>query len=159
MIKLKFLILTLQESDIPQINQLFIDTVYAVNIGDYTQEQLDVWAPKNRTAEHWRTRLKDHIAYIADLDGLIVGFADITQDGYVDHVYVHKDFQGQGIASDLLQQLEKDAQAMGLHELRTEASITAKPFFEKRGFTVTSKQNKTFNGMTFINYCMRKKYN
>ncbi|MFI5333454.1 MAG: GNAT family N-acetyltransferase, partial [Candidatus Babeliales bacterium] len=147
----------LQESDISQINQLFTDTVHAVNIRDYAQEQLDIWAPKNRTAEHWKTRLKDHIAYVADADGLIVGFADITKDGYVDHVYAHKDFQGHGIASALLQRLEKDAQAMGLHELRTEASITAKPFFEKRGFTVTSKQDKTFNGMTFTNYCMCKK--
>ena len=147
----------LKESDLPHINQLFTQTVHAINVRDYAQEQLDVWAPKDRAAEYWKTRLKDHVVYVAESQGIVVGFANITKDGYLDHLYVHKDFQGQGVASALLHQLEEVARNMGLQELRTEASITAKPFFEKKGFVVVRKQDKKHNGMVFVSYYMQKK--
>jgi putative acetyltransferase len=151
-----FIIRPLKESDMVHLNQLFIETVHTINAADYSQEQLDAWAPKKRAAIYWNARLKDHITYVADAQGVIVGFADITKDGNVDHVYVHKNFQGKGIARALVHQLEDDACRLGLSVLRTEVSITAKPFFQKIGFMVICKQDKIHNGLIFTTYCMHK---
>jgi len=153
---MSYKIRALKESDLAQINQLFINTVHAINARDYNQEQLAAWAPRNGSSEQWRQRFKDHHVYVAVENGKIIGFGDITAKGYLDHLYVHKDFQGQGVASAILAQLEEEARNLGLKELDTQASITAKPFFERRGFTVMRKQEKLHNGVKFFNYVMHK---
>lgn len=153
-----YIIREAKTADYPQINQLYIDTIHAVNSNDYTQEQRDLWAPKNQPATNWEKNFINHYVLVAEKNGLIVGFGDITSDdGYLDHLFVHKDFQGQGIATVLVERLEAYARSLGLPEIYTEASITAKPFFEKRGFTVTRKQDKVYKGLVFINYLMHKK--
>lgn len=153
---MNFIIRTYKESDLPHINQLFTQTVHTINTKDYAKNQLDVWAPQDRPFEHWQHIFRDSIVYVAEMDGVIVGFADLRPDGYLDHLFTHKDFQGQGIASALLQKLEEEARDLRLKELRTESSITAKPFFEKKGFVVTRKQDKPFKDMIFVNYLMKK---
>lgn len=150
------LIRTFKESDLAQINQLFTETVHAINVKDYTAEQLDVWAPKDRSFERWKNSFKDHIVYVAAINDFVVGFGDITKDGYLDHLFTHKDFQRQGIAGAMLLKLEEAARNLGLKELRTEASITAKPFFEKNGFTIIREQDKHYQGLVFVNYMMHK---
>jgi N-acetylglutamate synthase-like GNAT family acetyltransferase len=70
---------------------------------------------------------------------------------------VHADHQSEGIATALLQQLEKDALAQGISSLWTEASITAQPFFAKRGFETIAAREVEYEGQTFRNYRMRKK--
>lgn len=147
----------IKSEDLPHINTLFTETVHTVNVHDYSPEQLEIWAPRDRSHERWERALQGHIVYIAELDNMIIGFGDITREGLIDHLFVHKDFQGKGIASALLAQLEKEARALGIKELWTEASITARPFFEKRGFCVQKQQEKLYNGLVFINYLMNKK--
>jgi putative acetyltransferase len=140
--------------DQEEIYKLFYDTVHAINTNDYTQEQVDVWAPL--LIGEKLGALQKNICYVAIDFGQIIGFADLTNDGLVDHLYTHKDFQGQGIASQLLVQLEKEARELGLKELRTEASIPAKPFFEHQGFHVVKTQSKVHKNVTFTNYLMVK---
>ncbi len=146
----------LKEADLPQINQLFIDTVHAINAKDYNQDQLAAWAPRDGSYKRWQQRLHDHLVYIAVENEKIIGFGDITAQGYLDHLFIHKDFQGQGVASSLLSKLEEKARNLGLKELHTQASITAKPFFERRGFLVMHKQEKLHNGVKLTNYVMHK---
>ena len=55
-------------------------------------------------------------------------------------MYVHKDHQGKGIASELLKYLVQIAFDHDLREIRAEVSITARPFFRSKGFEIT----KTF---------------
>lgn len=51
---------------------------------------------------------------------------------------------------------EKEVRELGVNEITTEASITAKPFFEKHGFVCLKKQNKEYRGMFFVNFLMKK---
>lgn len=144
-------------SDLDQIIQLFYDTVHTINIQDYSQEQVDVWAPKNIDINRWKKSLTDHISYVAEINNTIIGFGDITKEGYLDHLYTHKDFQGKGIGSGILKKLEEEAKKLGLMEITTQASITAKPFFEKHGYITVESQTKVFRGISFLNYKMIKK--
>lgn len=145
--------------DLMEILQLFYDTVHTVNSKDYSQEQVDAWAPKQLNVERWADFFAKNISYVAEIDGKITGFGDLTREGYLNTLYVHKDFQGKGIGSRIVKILEKEAKALSLNEITTEASITAKPFFEKRGYECLRSQNKVHNGMVFLNYVMRKKLN
>lgn len=149
-----------QESDISQLISLFYETVHSVNKQHYSQEQLDAWAPKEEKAlklNTWSTSLRQNITYVAEMNGYIVGFSDMTMEGHLDRLYVHKDFQGQGVASVLVNKLEQEARILGLNEINTEASITAKPFFERHGYELVAQQSVERKGVQLVNYRMRKK--
>jgi putative acetyltransferase len=148
-----------RDSDISQIVSLFYDTVHTVNAKDYTQEQLDAWAHEDERAARltaWGTSLRHNITYVAEMDGRIVGFADLTHAGKLDRLYVHKDHQGQGIATALVQSLESTARSLGIQEIFTEASITAKPFFERHGYQTLHSQTVERRNTTLMNYKMSK---
>jgi putative acetyltransferase len=157
-----FVIRKFQDPDADQIATLFYDTVHAVNARDYTPEQLDAWAPKlsaderKEQVERLKLSLRKHISYVADIAGQVVGFADITEDGYLDRMFVHKDHQGQGIASALLRVLECEVMKLGVTEVRTDASITAKPFFERHGYVTVQPQTVIVRGVSMVNFKMMK---
>jgi putative acetyltransferase len=144
-------------SDLREMLKLFYDTVHTINAADYTQSQLEVWAPRQPDTERCATALEENCTYVALFEGHIVGFGDITPGGYLDRLYVHKDFQRQGIATALLHKLVEEAIARGIAELSTEASITARPFFEAHGYEYVKEQNKIKSGVAFKNYIMRKR--
>lgn len=148
---------TPSSSDLELMVSLFKETVHSVNANDYTSEQLLSWAPPHAHHGHARWQsLLENIAFVAEIDGVIVGFADLTHDGYLDRLFVHKNYQRQGIAAKLVRQLEQEAVEKGIEKITTEASITAKPFFEHMGYCVITEQDKDVNGVTLRNYLMEK---
>jgi putative acetyltransferase len=146
----------LEKDDIEKSIKLFRDTVHNVNAKDYTQEQLDAWAPEVVDYARWNTLL-DNISYIAEDNHDVVGFGDVTKYGYLDRLFVHKDYQGKGVATQLLKKLEDKAKQLGVKEIATETSITAQPFFEKHGYAIYLRQTKELRGVKLVNVVMKKK--
>ena len=120
-------------SDCDQLARLFFQTVHSVNAKDYTKEQLDVWATGNVDLNRWDMSFKEHYTIIATDNGEIVGFGDIDSSGYLDRLFVHKNHQHKGIATAICDELESSVTGK---KIITHSSITAKPFFEKRGYGV-----------------------
>lgn len=147
-----FFIRTYQEQDLKEIIDLFYHTVHAINKKDYTEEQLNAWAPKNGDLNRWNTLLSEHFTIVAVYQNQIVGFGDITSTGYLDHLYVHYQFQGKGIATRIVDLLEMNS----FSKIEVHASLTAKPFFEKRGYIVVKEQQVKRNGIFLKNYVMEK---
>ena len=145
-----------EPQDLEEILRLFYETVHSVNSRDYTPSQLDAWAPKNPDRKRWGDSLLAHHTAVAWEGGQIVGFADLDDTGYFDRLFVSKDFQRRGVASRLSQWVEETARQKGICRLTTEASITARPFFERQGYRVVEEQHKPHNGEVFINYRMEK---
>lgn len=143
-------------SDCAIMARLFYDTVHTINAKDYTNEQLDAWATGNIDLEKWNRSFLEHNTLIAEIEGTIVGFADMDNTGYLDRLYIHRDFQHRGIAYALVNELERRARNTGLSHFETYASITAKPFFERQGYTVKAKNKVIRNGITLVNYKMVK---
>ena len=83
-------------------------------------------------------------------------FGSVNDDGYMHTLFVHKDFQHQGVATSLYKHLEAYARERGAKRLTSEVSITAKPFFEKQGFQVDEEQKRKANQMCLTNYKMSK---
>lgn len=140
-----------KSSDCKCLTELFYDTVHTVNAKDYTKEQLDAWAPYKVDLIEWDKSLSEHYSIVAVQDDIVVGFGDIDKSGYLDRLYVHKNYQRQGIATAVCNELED---AVNSFEIFTYASVTAKPFFEKRGYKIVSEQRVVRNGVYLTNYKM-----
>lgn len=142
-----------QSADCKELTGLFYHTVHTINARDYTKEQLDVWATGQVDLERWDQSLRAHFSLVAVEGETIVGFGDLdAAEGYLDRLFVHADYQGKGIAAALCSQLESASHGT----IRTHASITAKPFFEKRGYRVVRKQQVERQGVFLTNYVMEK---
>ena len=90
---------------------------------------------------------------MAEETGVIIGFGDIDQSGYLDRLFVDKDHQGRGVATALCDALEAAVRA---EHYTTHASITARPFFEKRGYHVVRQQRVERQGVSLTNFVMEK---
>jgi putative acetyltransferase len=143
-------------SDLAGLVALFRDTVRRINRRDYSDQQVMAWAPDHIDLQQWVRRFENKAVRVADLDGTPVGFVEIARDGQIDMLYVHADHQGEGIASALMRTAEAWAQTRGLQRLFTEATITARPFFERRGFRLIAPQRVIRRALEFINYRMDK---
>ena len=120
------------EKDAALTYQLFYETVHYVNAQDYSKEQLDVWAPKDKNLQDWEHSFVGNFSFVAvDTVGhKMVGFSDLRKDGYLNRGYVHKDYQRKGIGRLLLQSREQKAKEVGLKKVFSDVSITAKYLFE-----------------------------
>ena len=115
-------------------------------------EQLNAWATGHVDLEAWNKSLLEHYSIVAVDNGIIVGFGDIDQTGYLDRLYVHADYQGRGIATAICNKLEQSVSG----KIVTHASVTAKPFFEKRGYKVIKEQSVERHGVFLTNFVMEK---
>lgn len=150
----KIIIRAYRPGECPPLLELFYDTVHSVNARDYSPEQLDAWADGEPDIAQWERSFLEHDTLVAELGGVIAGFGDITAEGYLDRLYVHRDYQGLGIATALCDRLEA-----GHSPITTYASITAKPFFLKRGYRVVRENRVVRHNIELINHLMEKHTN
>lgn len=136
-----------------ELAKLFYETVHCVNAADYTTVQLDAWATGEVDLDGWNGSFLTHQTLIAEKNGMIVGFGDMDESGYLDRLYVHKDYQRQGIATAICDALEI---ASGAYMFTTHASTTARLFFEHRGYKVVKEQQVERRGIMLTNFVMEK---
>jgi putative acetyltransferase len=141
-----------QPSDCREMAELFYNTVHTINAKDYTKEQLDVWATGHVDLEKWNQSFQEHFSLVAIENKIIIGFGDIDKTGYLDRLFVHKDYQKKGVATAICDKLEQAVKG----KIITHASITARPFFEKRGYKIIKKQQLKKQGVVLTNFVMKK---
>lgn len=145
-----------QVSDTDAVVSLFTETVHTVNAQDYSESQLNAWAPKSPDKAAWIDRLQGQYTQLAWKDSVLLGFGTLTEKGLLDFLFVHHDHQREGLASLICHRLEFEAYQLGISRIFTEASITARPFFEKMGFKELFPQEKEVRGVLLKNYVMEK---
>ncbi len=129
-----------RSEDCKEIIELFYNTVHSVNAKDYNEAQLDAWAPKDMDISERDKSLSEHYSVVIEEDNIIIGFGDLDINGYLDRLFVHKDYQGLGIATIIVNEIEKYAQENNVEVITTHSPITAKPFFEKQGYKAVKEQ-------------------
>lgn len=137
-----------QPDDFKEVLSLFKETVQKINCKEYTQEQIDAWIQIDPV--QFKEKLDMHKSYVVIDQDKIVGFGDIDSFGYLDHLYVAADYQRMGIATLLTSQLEKEVSG----SVYTDASITARPFFERRRYKVITDQIIVKKGVKLKNFKM-----
>lgn len=145
------------QSDAVELKNLFQNTVLAINRRDYSQAEVEDWASCGDDLSNIEDMIKTHYFIVAINQQLeIVGFSSITPQGYLHSMFVHKDFQGEGIATMLLNEIEQYAITNGIIRITSEVSLTARPFFEKKGYIVEEEQKRKANQLSLTNFWMAK---
>lgn len=142
-------------TDLDAVIGIFVRSIREVASRDYTEAEVDAWAEVDRDA--WATCRLSRPTWVAILGEELVGFSDLEPDGHLDMMFVHPAYQGIGVATLLLATVEAAAIAQGTSRLFTEASLTARPFFEKRGFRVLAAQQVEMSGLLLTNFRMEKR--
>ena len=142
--------------DAPTLMAVFRDSVRRSAHPAYSPQQLAAWAPDEMDALAWAERRASRPTWVAEVEGRAVGFSDLEADGHLDMLYVAADVQGRGVASALLDAVLSAARALGLTRVFTEASLTARPFFERRGFRTLGEQSVERHGEWLVNVRMER---
>ena len=146
-----------QQSDSAELRDLYKNTVLVVNRRDYSKAEVEDWASCGDNLSNIEEMIKTHYFIVAvNQQSQIVGFSSITPQGYLHSMFVHKDFQDRGIATMLLEEIERYAISNGIMRITSEVSLTARPFFEKRGYIVEKEQKRKANQLSLINFWMAK---
>ena len=134
-------------TDIEEIQSLYRNTVLVINRRDYSQAEVEDWASCGDDPSKIEGMIKTHYFIVAvNRQSEIVGFSSITPQGYLHSMFI----------TLLLNEIERYAVAAGITRITSEVSITARPFFEKRGYIVEVEQKRRANQLSLTNYWMAK---
>ena len=144
------------KTDIPQMKKLFKETVLEINKKDYSIIQVQDWASCGEDELRWESRLNTFNHFVCENNNQIVGFCAINKNGFINSIFVSEDHQRQSIGRKLMTKILDYSAMHKIKNLKSEVSITAKPYFESFGFQAIKKQNAEANKLTLINYVMIK---
>ena len=142
-------------ADVPVLAAIFAAAIEELTGDDYSEEQREAWASLAEDEEFGR-RLAADLTLIVTVQSSPVGFASLRGTDHIRMLYVHPSVAGQGVASMLLDALEKLAGGRGAAKLTVDASDTAADFFRKRGYVAQQRNSVTVNGEWLANTSMQK---
>jgi putative acetyltransferase len=143
--------------DAPAIAQLFYETIHSINRKDYSEEEVRAVAPEVPDADIWHLRMSQRHTLVAEDNSQILAFAELESDGHLDMFYCRADAVGRGIGRQLYRTVEAQAAELSIVRLFAEVSITARPFFERCGFSIVQQQIVVRQGIKLTNYVMEKR--
>jgi len=141
--------------DAPALRGVFESAIHGTARRDYSQRQVDTWAPRRYDADAWAERMRGLAPFVALVDGRIAGYADLQADGCIDHFYVAAEAGGQGVGGALMRRILARAAALSLAELTSQVSLTAQPFFAHFRFEVVEHRVFEMRGVGMRNTAMR----
>ncbi|WP_027532199.1 GNAT family N-acetyltransferase [Bradyrhizobium sp. WSM3983] len=142
-------------ADVPMLAAIFVASIQELTGDDYSEAQQEAWIAAAETEEFGK-RLAADLTLIATLDGSPVGFASLRGTDHIRMLYVHPAVSRQGIATMLVDALEKLAGGRGAAALTVDASDTAQNFFAKRGYVAMQRNSVTINDEWLANTTMKK---
>ena len=143
-------------ADAGRLARLFEASVNILAAEDYDEEQRAAWAAAVEDVEAFANKLAGALTIIAETGGAIAGFASLKDNMHVDMLYTHPAFARRGVATALMQALEKLAQARGSEKLTGDVSDTALPLFEKLGFAPVRRNSVLRHDVWLANTSMEK---
>ena len=135
---------------------LFVNTVHHINAKHYSPAQLAAWAPTITDLTLWQHKMDSLSPFIAQIDDVIVGYADLQQDGLIDHFFCHYRYQRQGVGRALMAHIINVGRKKQITRYYSAVSISARPFYEQMGFTVTHSQLVEVRGEKLQNFIMER---
>ncbi|MCA1389243.1 GNAT family N-acetyltransferase [Bradyrhizobium sp. BRP19] len=142
-------------ADVPILAAIFAASIEELTGDDYSEAQQEAWMAAAEDEEFGK-RLASDLTLIATLEGSPVGFASLRGNDHIRMLYVHPAVAGQGIATMLVDALERLAGSRGAKSLSVDASDTAEGFFAKRGYTAQQRNSVTINDEWLANTTMKK---
>jgi putative acetyltransferase len=125
-------------TDAPQLADLFRASVDQLAEEDYSDDQREAWAATADDAAAFGKRLTSALTLVAMIGGEPAGFASLAS-AKLDMLYVAPDFARRGVATALVEAMERLAGARKIDKLTVDASDTARDFFAARGYVPQSR--------------------
>ncbi len=144
------------DGDAPGLWKIFYNTIRNVNIRDYSQAEVEAWASDTQDPTLWEKRMKGINPFVAEIDGVAVGYTDLQASGLIDHFFCHHEYQRQGVGGALMEHIFTTGKTKGISRYYSEVSKTAKPFYKRFGFSVVCEQTLNVGGLKLTNYLMEK---
>jgi putative acetyltransferase len=123
---------------------------------DYSPSQIAAWVGGDDDHVARLARFVGSLTWAAEQGGEIIGFTNLAEGGYLDCLYVHGAHQRKGVAQSLFQALKVAATDRGERRLHSQVSLTARGFFERQGFIVTTPETVRSNGQAYLVFQMEK---
>ncbi|WGV97927.1 GNAT family N-acetyltransferase [Vibrio sp. YMD68] len=143
-----------KDSDASALFEIVFNTVRVINRRDYSQAQVEAWAPYSQEPANWKQRMKSLAPFVAVMDDVVVGYADLQPCGLIDHFFCHHEYQGQGVGKALMAYVLAVGEQRGVRRYYSNVSITARPFYERFGFMVIQEQWVDMRGQKLKNFVM-----
>ena len=114
---------------------------FEINTQDYTTEALKYWAGVY-TPEHVKELAEEADMYVMEEDGVLLGTCsvlrksgkEVGKEAFIEALYVLPDRGREGIATQLLTVCENDPACEDAERIWVDSSITARRFYEQRGY-------------------------
>jgi len=143
-----------QHGDHRAVAEIFARAIHEIACRAYTPEQCLAWSDREPNYEHWRKRCELKRPFVAVVDATVAGFLELDPDGHIDCAYINPDFQRRGIMTRLVEHAVGACCDFQLQRVYVEASICARPLFEKLRFVVLSENIVSIKGVELVNYRM-----
>ncbi|MGQ0443849.1 MAG: GNAT family N-acetyltransferase [Beijerinckiaceae bacterium] len=143
-------------SDLPLLAEIRFAAIEELTVDDYDEAQRRAWASAADDDEAFAQTLERCLTLVALIGDGPVGFIAMQKDGLIDQLYVHPAVARSGVASALVDAIEKLAASRGAATLVTDASDTAKPFFEAQGYQAVHRNTIEIDGHWLGNTRMKK---
>lgn len=143
-------------ADLMPLRELFAQAVEELTQDDYDEEKRLAWISTVEDAPAFGKRLATMLTLVVQVKGEYAGFAALRDNSHIDMLFVHPYFVGQGIGTTLADALERIAAARGTEAVTVDASETAEPFFEERGYVPFRRNSVPIDDQWLANTTMRK---
>jgi putative acetyltransferase len=145
-----------EPADLPGVIEIYTTSIRSLAASYYSPEQIAAWAPLSADPVRWRKRLAPLHIILAEIDGVLAGFASYTDAAYLDHLFTHPCFARRGVATGLYQYVEQALRVAGATKVTTLASLAGRPFFDRQGFKVDREENVECRGAYLRRFAMHK---
>ncbi len=143
-----------QHGDHIAIAKIFTGAIHEIASEVYTPEQCTAWASRAVDYGHWRNRCELKRPFVAEIGGDIAGFLELDPDGHIDCAYINPKFKRKGIMTKLVKHAREVCFSFNINRVYVEASICAKPLFEKLGFKLITENFVKIGEVELLNYKM-----
>jgi putative acetyltransferase len=144
-------------ADAPLLAEIFRAGVEELTADDYSEAQQEAWLSAVDDEESFAARLANELTLVATLEGSPAGFASLKGAEHIDMLYVHPAVARQGVATMLVDALERLAANRGALQLTVDASDTARAFFDKRGYIAQRRNTVSCGDEWLANTTMEKR--
>lgn len=145
-------------ADTERLQDLFAQSIEELTQDDYDADQRLAWIERGADTAKFADRLAKAVTLVVEVDGEILGFASLKENREIDMLFVHPFYVGEGVATTLLDALERIAKARGAKELTADVSDTAQDFFQSRGWQAVTRNNIPADDVWLANTTMKKSF-
>jgi len=141
-------------NDIPALVSVFISSIQTAAKQDYSSNEISEWLESANNKKRWSELVQQQTVIALYVSKVMAGFGSLKDKNYIDFLYVHGNHQKKGFAQKILDKLIQTAEKQGQTIVTSDVSYTARPLFEKNGFTVVQQNNNARGSEVLVNFKM-----